>query len=149
MPVFPVYKETIVLPFSASIAAAMLYTKVRQDRQQEKQEFNGVLSDHGFRISESGPLMDNFRPLVIGEIVPTSMGCIVFVKYRLFPTTVGFMWFWMVFGLCCTAFLLFLHKGWIAALPVLAIMVNYWVCVENFNRNTRTSRAKLHQVWAY
>jgi hypothetical protein len=92
--------ETIVLPQTADSVFTKIYwaTSDRPFLQPDEQKlmFNGWVKESRFRISLRVQRANNYLPLVAGTIEPTSSGCILFVDYRLFPTTRLMLVLWTI-----------------------------------------------------
>lgn len=109
--------------------------------------FNGQVTENTFHLSQKVTRPNNFLPFITGTIEPTSQGCLLFVRYRLFTMTVAFLAFWGIitlgFGFYLTHYERLHHY---AALSVGIGAVNYAVALLNFNKQVVISRRLLREV---
>jgi hypothetical protein len=109
--------------------------------------FWGVVKPDSFRLYTLPREQALFAPLVLGRIEPTSQGCLVLVRYRLFPD----MRFLLGMGACILAVLLLLfgtdpdrrHYALIAAMVSLAGYIG--ICLS-FAQQCRIHQKNLHQL---
>ncbi|EMR02508.1 hypothetical protein [Cesiribacter andamanensis] len=156
MQLLPYKEETIILPYSALEAYRRLkaLTKpVNEGLHYSPAEdraflFNGLLKKEGFRISRKLVRPENFLPLLVGHIEATSVGCLVFVRYRLFFATTLYLVFWTVVCVLMSLFFLLHQEAWgYAALAFGIGCAQYVIAVKNFALQVRRSRAVLDQAF--
>jgi hypothetical protein len=147
----PSHHETIVLPYSAETVFRKMYwaTSDKPFLQPDEQnlKFNGWVKEHRFRISQRVHRANNYLPLVIGEIESTSSGCILFIDYKLFPTTRMLLVLWTI--LLVLGSLIFSYQTQnIAYLAggFAAIALIHFVVWSNFNLQLDITRKALHQL---
>lgn len=152
---WPTEQETLVLPLSAREVARRLQdaTQPRGSSDalfkpyQTEYLFNGRVDARSFRLSRKIARPNNFLPFITGTIAPTSQGCLVFVRYRLFAVTLLFLAFWSVvtigFALYLTVYERLYHY---AALSLGVGVVNYVVAVLNFKKQVKISYRLLLKV---
>lgn len=87
----PAHHETLVLPHQAEVMckviAAATSNKPFRQPDESTLSFNGWVKENRFRLSLRGQRANHYLPLVIGQIEATSSGSILFMDYKLFPTT--------------------------------------------------------------
>lgn len=109
--------------------------------------FNGQVTKESFRLSQKVTRPNNFLPFVTGVIEPTSQGCLLFVRYRLFTMTAAFLVFWWIVTLSFGFYLAHYEQLYhYAALSVGVGAVNYVVALLNFNKQVVISRRLLREV---
>ena len=105
MKVFPIHQETIVLPYPVREAEARIHSALQKPEELEwgiphlakiQTVFTGYIKNQQFRISRSIRRPESFLPLMKGNIEATRNGSILFVRYSLFPSTLGYLMFWSV-----------------------------------------------------
>ncbi|MGE0770707.1 MAG: hypothetical protein AB7K37_03265 [Cyclobacteriaceae bacterium] len=118
-----------------------------QNQEVDHFLFTGwVKSDH-FRISLKIKRPNSFLPIAKGLIESTSEGCIVLVRYELFPSTKMFLTFWCMFALLVGMYVTFQYKQWIyAASTFLLLVVILWVAWSNFQIQLTETRDALTKV---
>ena len=155
MGVWPTEQETLVLPVSAREVVRRLQKATQPPSTQQLSVladpsaflFNGQVKKHSFRLSRKIARPNNFLPFIAGSIEPTSQGCLLFVRYRLFSMTILFLVFWSV---VTTGFALYLavyeQLYHYAALSVGVGVANYVIAVLNFRKQVVISRRLLREV---
>lgn len=110
-------------------------------------KFNGWVKEERFRISLRVHRANNYLPLVAGEIESTSGGSILFVDYRLFPTTRMMLLLWtllLILGSLISSYqtknVLYLAGGAAAIVLIHAIV---W---SNFKLQLDITRKALHDL---
>ncbi|MGB3780440.1 MAG: hypothetical protein WA960_18900 [Tunicatimonas sp.] len=150
---WPSAQETLVLSLSAAEVTRRLRAATQSADQRTEESpsssivFNGQVTDNSFRLSQKITRPNNFLPFVSGVTEPTSQGCLLFVRYRLFTMTIAFLVFW---GIITLGFAFFLahyeHLYHYAALSAGVGIINYVVALLNFNKQVVISRRLLHEV---
>ena len=147
----PAYHETIVLPRPAdeiyqSLAAGTSNKPFIQPDEQ-KLFFNGWVKEERFRLSLRVHRANNYLPLVIGQIESTSSGSILFIDYKLFPTTRLLLTLWTlllvlgsVFSFYQTKNILYLAGG---AGIIILIHTIVW---SNFKIQLKPTREAFHRL---
>jgi len=154
----PIRYETMVIPYPASEAYEKLAACVLppEDPKLEnfdsttsvQQLFNGIVKPTSFRISKIVKQPDNFLPLIIGKIEPTSNGSILFLKYQLFFSSLFFISFWSVITLLITIILIFVYHSYLYALLAFGFgMVHYSVAMINFSKQVTQSKLLLDSIF--
>ena len=157
MEYLPFRSETIVLPYEATEVRNRLIKVIRpvSDKYQEKKEaiesypylFNGVFENDQFTISKIIKQPENFLPLITGKVEATSVGCIIFLKYRMFFSTNMFLGFWSVVTFLMTLLFIIGYNNYLYATVCLGFgVVNYSIAIANFNVQVRQSKKLLNQV---
>lgn len=118
-----------------------------QNQEADRFLFTGwVKSDH-FRISLKIKRPNSFLPIARGLVEPSSGGCMVLVRYELFPSTKMFLTFWCMFALLVGLYVTFQYKQWIyAASTLLFLIVILWVAWSNFKIQLTETRDTLTKV---
>lgn len=82
-----------------------------------------------------------------GRIESSSMGSIVFIKYRLFLWTLSFLIFWSILTSLFALYFFLYERIYInAAFSLLLGIANYVIAVLNFHKQVKLSSHTLHQV---
>lgn len=152
----PKKTETLVLPNSSKelidrLERIVYTTENKQGDVKEESHhyFIGTIEHNAFVISLKLNKVDNFIPLITGDIENTSKGSIVFLKYRLFKSTRMFLVFWTVLIFLLSFMLIvFQDKTWYGSLALLVSLANYVVTVINFRRKVKVSREYLMKVFS-
>ncbi len=154
---FPFVQETIVLSYWSEEVYRRLWNVTEPDVGEEWEPdvddedllFNGRVEKDRFRLSRKVKRANNFLPLMRGSIEATSMGSIVFIRYRMFIWTLSFLIFWSVLTTLFALYFLIYEKIYInAAFSFLIGLANYVVAVLNFHKQVRISSSALREVLA-
>jgi hypothetical protein len=114
---------------------------------EERYLFNGSVHKNTFQLSMKTENPDSFLPLIRGNVETTRKGCILFLHYSFFPSTVFFLGFWVVAAFFMMLFFLTLQQDWkLAGICLVAGMGNYWFSNAHFMRKVRQSQSALHQM---
>jgi hypothetical protein len=117
--------------------------------KNHEQLFVGWIQRNKFRISLKLNRPNNFVPLVIGQCEATSSGCIIFVKFTLFPFTRMHLIFWTMFVLIMGVILFFQYKSYLLLLAATCIMgLIHWIAWANFSLQLKHTRKRLLKVIA-
>jgi hypothetical protein len=151
---FPNHSEVLVSSFSKKEVEERLTMVTRdvnfldyEERLQKGFKFNGKLGKDAFRLSLVVDKPDSFLPLILGKIESTPKGCILFLQYRLFPSSAFFLGFWTVVTLALSMFFGFVsQKPIYALLCLLACVGNYYFAWNYFKRKISLSKGIFHQI---
>lgn len=154
MNLLPFHSETFVSALSKEEVLGHLIRVTKEvnfldarTQQDTKIKFNGMIGQEGFRISRAIKKGDTFLPLITGEVESTPRGSIIFIRYKLFPTTIFFLVFWSIILLAFTAFyftaLQNIGYGFIC-LGLAAL--NYGLGIFFFQRQVKSSREVFHEL---
>lgn len=154
MNLLPIHSETLVSALTKEEVLGHLIRVTREvnfldarTQQDPKIRFNGMIGQEGFRISRTIKRGDSFLPLMTGEVESTPRGCIIFVKYSLFPTTVLFLIFWSVVLLAFAAYYFFgvqnINYG---SICIALAALNYALGIFFFQRQVKASREVFHEL---
>ena len=150
MEFLPFRSETIVLPYDAKEVRNRLIKvikPVKSENQSSYYLFNGIFENDQFRISKIIRQPENFLPLISGKIEATSVGCIIFLKYRMFFSTNMFLGFWSVLTFLMTLLFIIGYSNYLYATVCLGFGVaNYSIAIANFNIQIRQSKKLLNKV---
>lgn len=157
MEYLPFRSETIVLPYDAAEVKKRLIEVIRppQNKHRQAEEeiapskylFNGIFENDQFTISQIIKQPENFLPLISGKVEATSVGCIIFLKYRMFFSTNMFLGFWSVITFFMTLLFVIGYNNYLYATVCLGFgVVNYSIAIANFNVQIRKSKKILDQV---
>jgi hypothetical protein len=109
--------------------------------------FNGWIGDYKFRISKQISHADNFLPLIVGKIEATSKGSIIFITYRMFPSTMFYLSFFCLMLLLSSLFFLLVEKNWITSGFLFLILLGiYIISILDFNQKVGISRSLLEKT---
>lgn len=148
MPVFPHQSEVLVSSYSKKEVIGRL-NKVTRDvnfleydvRKTKDYSFNGSFEEDRFRISLVIDKADSFLPLIKGRVESTPMGCILFLEYRLFPSSSFFLAFWSGVTLLLALFFGFLaNKPFYAIISLGLGVANYLFAWFHFKRKIKISQ---------
>jgi len=151
----PTYDEILVSPLPAEEVMKKVLRVTKDMNLQElpifgageKFLFNGTVRKNTFQLSMKNENADSFLPLISGRAEPTRKGCILFIHYSFFPSTVFFLGFWIVVSFFMMLFFLTLQQDWkLAALSLVAGGGNYWFSSMHFRRKVRQSQKVLHYM---
>ena len=151
----PTYSEILVSPLPAEevmkkalrVTREMNYSDPISIESQEKHLFNGSVDKNTFQLSLKTENADSFIPLIRGKVETTRKGCILFLHYSFFPSTVFFIGFWVVVTFFMMLFFLTLQLDLkLAALCLVAGMGNYWFSSMHFMRKVKQSQQALHRM---
>lgn len=118
----------------------------RMTQQDQNFFFNGIVGQSGFRISKVVNRGDTFLPLLLGKVEETPRGCILFLRYKLFPGAFFFLSFWTVILLAASAFYILITPNYLYATAALGLTaLNYFVALFFFNRQVKISREILNK----
>ena len=144
MEYLPFRSETLVLPYDASELQARLTKVIRPVRNKYQQKTG---ENDEFTISRIIKQPENFLPLITGKIEATSVGCILFLKYRMFFSTNLFLGFWSVVTFLMTLLFVMGYNNYLYATVCFGFgVVNYSIAVANFNIQVRQSKKLLNKV---
>lgn len=149
MTFFPYREETLVYPFSAERAEALLFSRTKEPIKADDEVeilgkdylFNGIVKDGKYNISLIIKYPQNFIPFIEGTIEKSSRGCIIHCKYRLFFSTRVLLGFWSVLTFSLGVLYLFINPQLIHALFAFGIgLGNYIIAYSNFKMHQKRSR---------
>lgn len=154
MNLLPFHSETLVSALSKEEVLGHLIRVTREvnfldarTQQDSKIRFNGMIGQEGFRISRAIKKGDSFLPLITGEVESTPRGSIIFIRYRLFPTTVFFLGFWSIILLAFTGFYFAVLRNIEYGSICLALaLLNYALGIFFFQRQVKASREVFHEL---
>lgn len=117
------------------------------DIEEEALLFNGWVKKETFKLSRKVSRANNFLPLISGRIERSSMGSIVFIRYRLFVWTLSFLIFWSVITSLFALYFFVYERIYLNAIFSLLLgMANYVIALLNFHKQVRLSSRILHEV---
>ncbi len=138
--VLPVPMEKILTDLARVTRPVSLSVKKGETRYL----FNGSVERGRFIISRKVDYPNNYIPLITGWVEDSTRGCILFLKYRLFFSSLIFLIFWSVVCILLSLFLFFMAGETTYALIALAAgATNYVVTLMNFHKQYSLSRKLL------
>jgi hypothetical protein len=151
---FPNHSEVLVSALSKNEVEGRLSAVTKdinfldyEERLQKGFQFNGKVEKESFRLSLVVDKPDSFLPLILGKIEATPKGCILFLQYRLFPSSAFFLGFWTVITLTLAVFFGFVsQKPIYAGLCILACIGNYYFAWNYFKRKIKLSKGIFHEI---
>ena len=154
MNIFPNHSEILVSSFSCEEVARKIAAVTKKvnyldyaEYSVENYQFNGEVDKNRFRLSLVIKRADSFLPLINGKIEPTRSGCILFLKYTLFPSSILFLAFWSAVTLLAALFLALNNNQWLyASLCVLAGAGNFAFAWMYFKSKLKQSQMIFHQM---
>ena len=155
MYLLPRKRETIVLPFPAQEVYERIWKSVKPvkegilifDEPDQQFLFNGWVKKDKFSISLKVVRPQNFLPIIVGNIEETSTGSIIFVTYRMFPTSFAFLMFWSVITLLMAIFFGYIERYVFTGISIALGISNYAVAVANFKIQVRRSSRVLRSLF--
>jgi hypothetical protein len=154
MPFFPNHTEVLVSAFSKKEVVDRLGKVTKnvnfldyEARIAKGHKFNGTLEEDRFSVSLVIDKGDSFLPLIKGKLETTPKGCILFLKYSLFPSSVFFLAFWTIVTLLLTLFFGWVAKNlWYALITFLLGLGNYLFAWAYFKRKIRISQGIFYEL---
>jgi hypothetical protein len=158
MTFFLYFRETLILPHDVKDVKTRLIRHVKTVAEFRRpyssslmavdvHKFNGFFKKNEFRIYKAIKAPQNFMPLVIGKIEPTSQGCIVFLRYKLFLMTRVFLVFWISICLFFAfLFLFYYNHPSLSALSFILGLLNYVIAVAGFRMHLKKTKEELHEI---
>lgn len=154
MPFFPNHTEILVSAFSKKEVVDRLGKVTKnvnfldyEARIAKGYKFNGILEEDRFSVSLIIDKGDSFLPLIKGKFETTPKGCILFLKYSLFPSSVFFLAFWTIVTILLTLFFGLVAKNlWYALITFLLGLGNYLFAWSYFKRKTRISQGIFYKL---
>ncbi|ELR69959.1 fumarate hydratase [Fulvivirga imtechensis AK7] len=153
MTIIPHKRETLILPFSANEVISRLSRATQPASLTAPKisdshiRFIGQISRNSFKISRKINYPQNYLPIITGDIEESSRGCIIFVKYKLFFSSLMFFMFWTIMTALIGAFFLIYPREYLyAALSFVSGAINYIVTVLNFHKQVKITREALDEV---
>jgi hypothetical protein len=154
--ILPVKEETLVLPYAVDKVSQCLWkatkpVKVGEEMPDISEEdflFNGRIQKEHFQISRRVPVPENFLPLIKGRIESTPLGCIVFLRYRMFFSTNFFLAFWSTVTFLLGLFFVLYEQRYLYASAAFGLgLLNYTIVIHSFNLQVRKSRQLLDELF--
>lgn len=152
MTLLPGHYETFVLDQTQEQVikkiSAVTTSKVRfQNQKGAKYRFTGWVKENRFRIALKITKPNNYIPLILGKVDPTTNGCLIFVNYQLFPVTKMFLLFWSFFILLAGIISTYQYQSsFYAAVTTLVLGTIHWITWSNFKIQLRLTRKTLLEI---
>lgn len=151
---FPTYSEILVSSLSCEEVARKIGAVTKKVdyldvavKKEKWHQFNGEVDTRHFRLSLIINNADSFLPLINGKIESTKNGCILFLRYSLFPSSVFFLAFWGIGSVLLALFFIFYEKQWLYALIcILAGAGNFLFAWSYFKTKLKQSQMIFHQM---
>ncbi|MFD2201683.1 hypothetical protein [Shivajiella indica] len=145
---FPSHSEVLVSALSKNEVEGRLEKVTKninfldiQERTASGYKFNGSFEEDSFSISLLIEKGDSFLPLIKGRFETTPQGCILFLKYSLFPSSVFFLGFWSLITFLLTLFFGMVSKNYLYAIITFSLgLGNYLFAWSYFKRKIGISR---------
>jgi hypothetical protein len=143
----PIHKETLVseLPVRTIIQRLSNATDpISREESEKLLDFQGVLDEDRFRISQQIKHPNNYIPLIEGYVEPTKHGCLIFITYKLFFSSFLFLAFWSIMCLGLAIFLALSAENYFYSLLAFGLgVLNYVITLVNFRKQVDISHALL------
>lgn len=154
MNIFPTYSEVLVSSLTCEEVARKIGAVTKKVdyldvtvKKEKKHQFNGEVDDKHFSLSLIINQADSFLPLMNGKIESTKNGCILFLNYSLFPSSIFFLVFWGVVTFFLALFFILHEKQWLHALiSILAGAGNFVFAWSYFKTKLKQSQMIFHQM---
>ncbi|MGB3586672.1 MAG: hypothetical protein WBA23_09040 [Tunicatimonas sp.] len=148
MRLLPAESETLVLPYSGKEVFERIRRVTRPMEpylplsvQEEDFQFNGVVEADGFRLSRKITRPNSFLSIITGKVESTSKGCLVFLSYKMFSSTLLFIGFWSVLTLLIATYFFVYEKLYgYATVAIVVGLGNYIIALLNFHKQVSISR---------
>jgi hypothetical protein len=152
--VLPYESRTLVVTHSHEDVFYKIYNSLKpheqvliDSRESANYRFNGTVSMSSFRISMRLKASNSFIPELRGEIEPTRNGCLIFIKYRLMPSSAFFLLFMLCFFGAVSGFLFWAKQDYLASFMVFVSLIStYGVALLNFNRLVKVSHKTFIEI---
>jgi hypothetical protein len=147
--IFPQETETLVLShdwdeISNRVASALDKPFINDGIPKVIQ---GRVKDDTFQLSIRVRRQQFFMPLVRGLIEPTSKGCLVFLRYSLFPGMKVMLTFWTLFLPVISIPLVYQYKNyWIMGGFIIFAALMHVIAWANFRLHLQSTKAIVHQL---
>lgn len=109
--------------------------------------FRGLIREGCFYLIPYRPYPEHFQPRLVGHIEETSLGSIIFLRFKLLAGTVFFAALSALIFLIVAAVFLFLQKNvWTALITLLLFAGSYAVMLLNFQQKARIAQQLFNEV---
>jgi hypothetical protein len=116
---------------------------------EEELLFTGWVKPDRMRISLRSRRPSHFLPLVTGQLDLTRSGCILALRYTLFPTTRLLLQLWSILIILGTLMTAYTYRSAVFVLAgLLLLIIIYLIAWSNFNLQLHTTRKAIHRVVA-
>ncbi|TAF64413.1 MAG: hypothetical protein EAZ55_11290 [Cytophagales bacterium] len=123
--------------------------KQRNQKQNWASRFIGTVQPLSFRICPYVPYTEYFLPLIKGKIERSSRGCIVFLQYSFFPSTLLMLSLGGVAGIVSAFLQLIFKKNFLFFLFLLIIYIGlYSIILFNFKQKIKAIMQSMDQLLA-
>jgi hypothetical protein len=150
---WPEKNETLVLPLSRAQVCNVLDKNIRPLEKGYRRYdpaflFNGWIKKEKFCISRLIRHPDNFLPLINGHIDATSRGSLLYLRYRLFPSTLYFLIFWSILTVMMAVFFFVVYGlFWYGIVSLSLGAMNYLVTILKFNKEFQRTQLLIRQLF--
>lgn len=121
--------------------------KIFLQPDEKKLFFNGWVHEDRFRISLRQRRANHYIPLVIGQIEPTSSGCLLFLDYKLFPTTRLLLTLWTILLILGSFVFWYQTKNnWLLPGGFTFIAAMHAIVWSNFKLQLKPTQETLHKL---
>lgn len=147
----PTFQETIVLSRTAEEIYGRLFASTSQKPflQPDEHEllFSGWATPERFRLSLRSRRPSHFLPLVSGTLESTSFGCILFLRFSLFPATRMLLQLWSVLIIIGTLMIAYPYESY-TSIPVglLVLASIHLIAWSNFRIHLRPTREAIQRA---
>lgn len=157
MNLVPFHTETFVSTLSRREVLGQLSKVTTEVNYMDKQSlggkgvlFYGIVGQKGFRISKAILKGDTFLPMVLGNVEETPRGCIIFLKYRLYPGAIFFLAFWSLVLVGFTAYYFGVSGQYLyGSISFTLAIFNYLLALFFFQRQVKSSREIFYKLISY
>lgn len=151
--ILPTFSETLVLPRTGADIYQRLSvsTSNKPFLQPDEEEllFTGWVQPDRMRISLRGRRPSHFLPLVTGRMDLTRSGCILVLRYTLFPTTRLLLQLWSILIILGSLMTAYTYRSAVFTLAgLLLLIIIYLIAWSNFNLQLHATREAIHRVVA-
>jgi hypothetical protein len=106
--------------------------------------FMGTVSMSSFRLVKNLRVSNSFVPVMNGQIEATRTGCLIFVRYRMFASSLFMLIFHSLLFASVAAYLCFAEgEILLACVALFAVFAVYLVALLNFYKLVKTSHSEL------
>lgn len=157
MNLLPFHTETFVSNLSRKEVLGQLGKVTSEVNYMDKQTlggkgvlFYGIVGQKGFRISKAILKGDTFLPMILGNVEETPRGCIIFLKYRLYPGAIFFLAFWSLILTGFTGYYFGISgQNLYGCISLGLAILNYFLALFFFQRQVKSSREIFYNLISY
>jgi hypothetical protein len=116
----------------------------RLNRGVNEKNFQGTVTAHSFQLNVRVIRPTQFQPVIKGRLEATSRGSILFLQYRLLPSTQVYLVFWSIVMLAAACFAAYAKSNvlW-TGVGLGMVWVVRWIALSNLKLQVAPARTRL------